>query len=68
MGKKGFESSIEFLNFVLMVVDSEKKGLVITDNPDIEKIVPKKLAEDLKVVSVISPEKIAEKVKAILQL
>jgi len=67
VGKKGFESNIEFLNFALMLVDSEKKGVLITDNADLEKSIPKKLADDIKFVYVISPEKVAEKIKSIFQ-
>lgn len=68
IGKKGMESTIEFLNFMLMLVDGEKKGILITDNSDLEKSIPKKLADDIKFVYVISPEKVVEKVKAVLQI
>ncbi|MEM0046004.1 MAG: winged helix-turn-helix domain-containing protein [Fervidicoccaceae archaeon] len=68
IGKRGFESNIELLNFILMLIDSERKGILITDNADLEKSIPRKLADDIKFVFVISPEKIGERVKAALQL
>ncbi|MGC8563453.1 MAG: winged helix-turn-helix domain-containing protein [Fervidicoccaceae archaeon] len=67
VGKKEFEGNIEFLNFILMLVDGEKKGILITDNANLEKSIPKKLADDIKFIHVISPEKVAEKVKAAFQ-
>jgi len=50
MGSTSMEARILLLNFMVSVLDTRSRGIVITDNEEIMNVVPEKIKEDVIVI------------------
>ena len=62
VGSSSMESQILLVNFIVSVIDTRSKGIVITDDEKLVKAVPEKLRDDIKVVPARPLETLAERV------
>ncbi len=67
IGSNSMDAGISLMNFLLEVLDTRSKGIVITDKPEIEDIILDKLRDDVKIVASRPIENLLERVKKALE-
>ncbi len=67
LGNSSMESQLLLVNFMVAVIDTGCKGIVITDDERLANLIPDKLKDDIKVVSTRPLETLADRVAEVIE-